>query len=118
MREFCISCNHILIILCVNLLSCCSYVPICCSDRFLPDKAIDLIDEAGSRVRLQHAQVNNLLTGFCIYLFHGYCSIVKLSEFCSSLKKLESLKKNLGSSQKRKMNLFAAKTLKRYATFI
>jgi ATP-dependent Clp protease ATP-binding subunit ClpA len=28
-----------------------------CSDRFLPDKAIDLIDEAGSRVRLQHAQV-------------------------------------------------------------
>ena len=25
------------------------------SDRFLPDKAIDLIDEAGSRVRLQHA---------------------------------------------------------------
>lgn len=28
-----------------------------CSDRFLPDKAIDLIDEAGSRVRLQHAQL-------------------------------------------------------------
>ena len=27
------------------------------SDRFLPDKAIDLIDEAGSRVRLQHAAV-------------------------------------------------------------
>ncbi|XP_061372303.1 chaperone protein ClpC, chloroplastic-like [Gastrolobium bilobum] len=27
------------------------------SDRFLPDKAIDLIDEAGSRVRLQHAQM-------------------------------------------------------------
>ena len=27
------------------------------SDRFLPDKAIDLIDEAGSRVRLHHAQV-------------------------------------------------------------
>lgn len=27
------------------------------SDRFLPDKAIDLIDEAGSRVRLQHAQL-------------------------------------------------------------
>ncbi|WZZ39497.1 hypothetical protein YC2023_035756 [Brassica napus] len=26
-------------------------------DRFLPDKAIDLIDEAGSRVRLRHAQV-------------------------------------------------------------
>ena len=25
------------------------------SDRFLPDKAIDLIDEAGSRVRLKHA---------------------------------------------------------------
>jgi ATP-dependent Clp protease ATP-binding subunit ClpC len=28
-----------------------------CSDRFLPDKAIDLIDEAGSRVRLRHAQL-------------------------------------------------------------
>ncbi|KAH6820354.1 CLPC-like protein 1 [Perilla frutescens var. hirtella] len=27
------------------------------SDRFLPDKAIDLIDEAGSRVRLQHARL-------------------------------------------------------------
>merc|ERR1719473_2648716 len=27
------------------------------SDRFLPDKAIDLIDEAGSKVRLQHAQL-------------------------------------------------------------
>ncbi|XP_056693121.1 chaperone protein ClpC1, chloroplastic [Spinacia oleracea] len=26
------------------------------SDRFLPDKAIDLIDEAGSRVRLRHAE--------------------------------------------------------------
>lgn len=34
-----------------------------CSDRFLPDKAIDLIDEAGSRVRLRHAQV-------CIYYIH------------------------------------------------
>lgn len=28
-----------------------------CSDRFLPDKAIDLIDEAGSKVRLKHAQL-------------------------------------------------------------
>merc|ERR1711970_805792 len=27
------------------------------SDRFLPDKAIDLIDEAGSRVRLRHAKL-------------------------------------------------------------
>ncbi|CAI9093263.1 OLC1v1028727C1 [Oldenlandia corymbosa var. corymbosa] len=27
------------------------------SDRFLPDKAIDLIDEAGSRVRLRYAQL-------------------------------------------------------------
>eukprot|EP01018_Ginkgo_biloba_P014452 Gb_35076 [translate_table: standard] len=27
------------------------------SDRLLPDKAIDLIDEAGSRVRLRHAQL-------------------------------------------------------------
>lgn len=33
-----------------------------CSDRFLPDKAIDLIDEAGSRVRLRHAQVINSTT--------------------------------------------------------
>ena len=32
-----------------------SVVP--CSCRFLPDKAIDLIDEAGSRVRLRHAQL-------------------------------------------------------------
>ncbi|GAB4358043.1 MAG: ATP-dependent Clp protease ATP-binding subunit [Cyanophyceae cyanobacterium] len=28
------------------------------SDRFLPDKAIDLIDEAGSRVHLNHAQLS------------------------------------------------------------
>ena len=27
------------------------------ADRFLPDKAIDLIDEAGSRVRLMHSQL-------------------------------------------------------------
>ena len=27
------------------------------SDRFLPDKAIDLIDEAGSRVRLAHTSL-------------------------------------------------------------
>lgn len=30
------------------------------SDRFLPDKAIDLVDEAGSRVRLRHAQVGHV----------------------------------------------------------
>ena len=29
------------------------------SDRFLPDKAIDLIDEAGSRVRLRHSMASN-----------------------------------------------------------
>ncbi|MFM7408972.1 MAG: ATP-dependent Clp protease ATP-binding subunit [Cuspidothrix sp.] len=29
------------------------------SDRFLPDKAIDLIDEAGSRVRLRHSRIVN-----------------------------------------------------------
>lgn len=29
------------------------------SDRYLPDKAIDLIDEAGSRVRLRHSQVGS-----------------------------------------------------------
>ncbi|MDP5017217.1 MAG: ATP-dependent Clp protease ATP-binding subunit [Dolichospermum sp.] len=29
------------------------------SDRFLPDKAIDLIDEAGSRVRLRHSHIAN-----------------------------------------------------------
>ncbi|WP_066423776.1 ATP-dependent Clp protease ATP-binding subunit [Anabaena sp. 4-3] len=28
------------------------------SDRFLPDKAIDLIDEAGSRVRLRHSHIS------------------------------------------------------------
>lgn len=27
------------------------------ADRFLPDKAIDLIDEAGSRVRLMNSQL-------------------------------------------------------------
>merc|ERR1711977_438193 len=27
------------------------------SDRFLPDKAIDLIDEAGSRIRLKHSRL-------------------------------------------------------------
>jgi ATP-dependent Clp protease ATP-binding subunit ClpC len=27
------------------------------SDRFLPDKAIDLVDEAGSRVRLRHSRI-------------------------------------------------------------
>jgi ATP-dependent Clp protease ATP-binding subunit ClpC len=30
------------------------------SDRFLPDKAIDLIDEAGSRVHLRHSQVREV----------------------------------------------------------
>ncbi|MBD2362509.1 ATP-dependent Clp protease ATP-binding subunit [Anabaena minutissima FACHB-250] len=29
------------------------------SDRFLPDKAIDLIDEAGSRVRLRNSKISN-----------------------------------------------------------
>ncbi|MBE9050641.1 ATP-dependent Clp protease ATP-binding subunit [Nostocales cyanobacterium LEGE 11386] len=29
------------------------------SDRFLPDKAIDLIDEAGSRVRLRNSRISN-----------------------------------------------------------
>ncbi len=29
------------------------------SDRFLPDKAIDLIDEAGSRVRLRNSQISS-----------------------------------------------------------
>ena len=37
----------------------CVYVPMLSAHthgyRFLPDKAIDLIDEAGSRVRLRHA---------------------------------------------------------------
>lgn len=42
----------------------CSPFVVLYSDRFLPDKAIDLIDEAGSRVRLRHAQVrNNRLRG-------------------------------------------------------
>jgi hypothetical protein len=34
-----------------------TYYSLYFSDRFLPDKAIDLVDEAGSRVRLRHAQV-------------------------------------------------------------
>jgi hypothetical protein len=34
-----------------------TYYSLYFSDRFLPDKAIDLVDEAGSRVRLHHAQV-------------------------------------------------------------
>ena len=38
------------------------------SDRFLPDKAIDLIDEAGSRVRLRHAQVYYQKIVFYIFL--------------------------------------------------
>ncbi len=29
------------------------------SDRYLPDKAIDLIDEAGSRVRLRHSKISS-----------------------------------------------------------
>ena len=29
----------------------------------MPDKAIDLVDEAGSRVRLRHAQVGTVLRG-------------------------------------------------------
>jgi ATP-dependent Clp protease ATP-binding subunit ClpC len=33
------------------------------SDRYLPDKAIDLIDEAGSRVRLRHAQQSASIAG-------------------------------------------------------
>lgn len=33
------------------------------SDRFLPDKAIDLIDEAGSRVRLRHIQLPEEVRG-------------------------------------------------------
>ena len=33
--------------------------------RFLPDKAIDLIDEAGSRVRLRHAALPEEAWGAC-----------------------------------------------------
>ncbi|XLQ99930.1 hypothetical protein HN51_054654 [Arachis hypogaea] len=35
-----------------------SQIIVYCSDRFLPDKAIDPIDKAGSRVQLQHAHCN------------------------------------------------------------
>lgn len=42
------------------------------SDRFLPDKAIDLIDEAGSRVRLRNAQV--LSDDFSDYKHLLHCS--------------------------------------------
>jgi hypothetical protein len=34
-----------------------TYYSLYFSDRFLPDKAIDLVDEAGSRVHLHHALV-------------------------------------------------------------
>eukprot|EP01023_Acetabularia_acetabulum_P042418 TRINITY_DN418_c1_g1_i10.p1 TRINITY_DN418_c1_g1~~TRINITY_DN418_c1_g1_i10.p1 ORF type:complete len:955 (-),score=262.07 TRINITY_DN418_c1_g1_i10:105-2834(-) len=40
-----------------SLLAAAQYSQQYISDRFLPDKAIDLIDEAGSRVRLRHAQL-------------------------------------------------------------
>ena len=43
-----------------------TYCSVRFSDRFLPDKAIDLIDEAGSRVRLRHAQVG-LVYQICHY---------------------------------------------------
>ena len=36
-----------------------SYISILFSDRFLPDKAIDLIDEAGAKVQLQNLKVSN-----------------------------------------------------------
>ncbi|CAL4896438.1 unnamed protein product [Urochloa decumbens] len=58
------------------------------SDRFLPDKAIDLIDEAGSRVRLQHAQ-------------------------CRFLRKQESLTRSSNKSRNRRMKLSVARILKR-----
>jgi len=44
------------------------------SDRFLPDKAIDLIDEAGSRVRLRHAQVFNAEFFRLQTMFAVHCS--------------------------------------------
>jgi ATP-dependent Clp protease ATP-binding subunit ClpC len=40
-----------------SLMAAAKYADQYISDRFLPDKAIDLIDEAGSRVRLRHAQL-------------------------------------------------------------
>lgn len=45
------------VLTCNCLLLCRACPRACCSDRFLPDKAIDLIDEAGSRVRLRHIQL-------------------------------------------------------------
>lgn len=50
--DVCIDCLVMSVLKNNWLMSMCNF-----SDRFLPDKAIDLIDEAGSRVRLRHAQV-------------------------------------------------------------
>ena len=46
------------------------------SDRFLPDKAIDFIDEDGSLVRLRHAQVHScmFLTLRCSFFFF-FCKL-------------------------------------------
>ena len=49
-----------------------TYYSLYFSDSFLPDKAIDLVDEAGSRVRLRHAQV------WCVYHFRHHPSWLPL----------------------------------------
>ncbi|XVF49520.1 hypothetical protein PTKIN_Ptkin04bG0019100 [Pterospermum kingtungense] len=47
------------------------------SNRFLPDKAIDLIDQAGSRVRLRHAQKSKELEKELRELKNGLGELVK-----------------------------------------
>ncbi|KAI7986773.1 hypothetical protein LOK49_LG14G02067 [Camellia lanceoleosa] len=64
------------------------------SDRFLPDKAIDLVDEAGSRVRLRHAQVQEVASGSvfdqmrCVDKF-GSCAFCS-RKFSIGLRKISS----------------------------
>lgn len=49
-----------------------------CSDRFLPDKAIDLIDEAGARVNLKRKQVDNNENALVIKMNKRLCPRVNL----------------------------------------
>lgn len=85
-----------------------------CSDRFLPDKAIDLIDEAGSRVRLRHAQVLFTPAMFltCCYCLPFVNQVVY--GFCSFLRRLENLTKSSGRSPRKKMRQFVVRISRRY----
>jgi hypothetical protein len=99
----------------------------------LPDKAIDLIDEAGSRVRLRHAQVRiamgklswvsmiinhtvNLLyvKGFLEGLMAVCNGCIVFGLFlCSCLRRQENLTRSFEESPRRRMKLSVVKTLRR-----